>query len=73
MSRQTKATIWDRNVVAPEALSIPLNCRNERTIAAWYERLLLYTEVMRGLQRAVVLGYDPDDNKLYATSVEDAL
>lgn len=50
-----RGSIYERNVVGPSALEIGSDMRNPALIAAWWERVKLYTEAMEALDRVVLI------------------
>lgn len=65
------ATIWDRDVTAPDALQISAAMQNPSAIAAWWERVKTYTEAMQALDRAVLLKHDEETWYLSSADATD--
>lgn len=65
-------SIHDSDVSAPDALTISGGMRNEKEIAAWWERVKLYAQAMHALDRAVLIKHIADEDIYYLSSVPDA-
>ena len=47
--------IHDHDVCAPDALLISASPRNEKVLAAWFERVVFYVDAMQSLGRTVLI------------------
>lgn len=65
--------IGDYDCIGPDALEIPDALRNEKEIAAWWERAKLYATAMEPLGRAVLLRFSSDEQSWYVASVPNDL
>lgn len=64
-----KATLYDANMVGPEALEVG-RYPTDAQLRQWWDRAKVYTDAMRGLDRVTMLCFDHDTNNYYLASIE---
>ncbi len=64
--------ILDRDCIGPDELSIAGGMRNEKEVAAWWERVKLFARAMQPLNRTVLLR-EGSEGEWFVSSVPDEL
>lgn len=72
MSRK-KFSLYEHNVVGPEALAIKIGTTNPDVVTRWLRNVELYQKAMTALDRVTMLIRDDDEGTLYLASVEECL